>query len=85
MILIPCARQTKETIILLFVIILEEDGEVHVHSTRKLVHTRTITLHYCSTKMNTVENFHNLFNQEEISWCENFTLVPLLILRGGFP
>ena len=43
------AKET--TFILLCGIILEEGGEVHMHYTRELVHIRTITLHYCSTKM----------------------------------
>ena len=45
-------RETKvTTFILLSITRLEEGGEVHMHYTRELLHTRTITLHHYSTEM----------------------------------
>ena len=44
-------EETKETFLILSIIRLEEDGNVHMHSPRLLVHTRTNILHYCSTEM----------------------------------
>ena len=74
------------TFLLLSIIKLEEGGEVHMHYTRELVHTRTITLHYCSTYMQTISYFFTKF----FYWGEIFFLVrkldPVLycsFLRGG--
>ena len=52
----------EATFLLLYVIILEEGGEVHMHNAMKLVHKRTITLHYYSTEMEIGE----IFSQGEI-------------------
>ena len=41
----------EPTFILLYVTKLEEGGEVHMHYTRELAHTMTITLHYYSTEV----------------------------------
>ena len=60
-----CQRGSKDaslvakeiTFLLLSIIQLEEGGEVHMYCNWKLVHTRTITLHYCSTEMHIAEIF----------------------------
>ena len=54
-------KKTKEIFLLLSIIGLEEDGKVHMHSPRILVHTRTITLLYCSIEKQVVEIFSQLF------------------------
>ena len=53
---------TKATACLLISVIrLEEGGEVHMHCTRELVHTRTITLHYYSKEMYVAEIISQVF------------------------
>ena len=54
------------TFLLLFGIRLEEGGEVHMHCIRELVHSRTITVHYYSIEVETVENFYKSFYSGEI-------------------
>ena len=56
-------EETKETFLLISVIELEEGGDFHMHNKRKIVHTRTITLHYFSIEMQIAEIFSQVFTQ----------------------
>ena len=48
-------EETKATFLLWFIIGLEEDGEVHIHNPKILVHTRTIILLHCTIEMQVAE------------------------------
>ena len=58
-----------------------------MHSLEILMHRRTMILHGCSTELQIVAIFSQVFAQKEKIYLKYGSLFPdyLLILRGGFP
>ena len=83
---LPLERRDKGKISSTICHWLEGVREVHMHSTRKLVHTRTITLHYCSIEM----HIEKIFSQ--VSYSRRYFLLVWnldpsfpVYFEGGFP
>ena len=82
------SRKKRHALFLLLSIIrLEEDEKFHTHSFKMLMHRRTMILHGCSTELQIVAIFSQVFVQREIFSLKYGSSFPdyLLILRGVFP